>query len=285
MLPKLLTKINPYSYKLIDKGVHQINEIAVSEFLIEGKDKTLLIDAGCDIFNLKKFVKSKTNKEIMVVNTHFHFDHSNGNHKWDTVYIGEKEMPTFTTKDCYLKLVDDVSSALYKNNPKLRLLKPVFNKLLVPKKGKTKYIPLKDGEEIDLGGRKLIVKDFPGHTPGSITFLDPSRKNIFMGDACNMGFYAWTNPGLNLHDYADTARAYYKDVKSAGYKTIRGSHEPFSHKISFIKDYAEWVDKLTPEQAKKQFDLPGGQSKLCVAAKLDIKHGAFACIYFAHQCD
>lgn len=62
----------------------------------------------------------------------------------------------------------------------------LVDKLLMTKKGNTESVPLKDGDEIDLGDKKLIVKDFPGHTPGSITLLDPALKFIYAGDASDI---------------------------------------------------------------------------------------------------
>lgn len=274
-----------YKYKKIGKDTANINEYMVSEFLLEGKKKALLMDTGMGIFNLKKFVKSKTNKEIMVVNSHFHPDHSNGNSRWKEVYIGEKDVPTFTTNDVYFKLVDDISSAVYANYPKAKFLKPVIRLALHTRKGHTKYIPLHDGEKIDLGDRTLVVKDFPGHTPGSVTLLDPKQKVIYAGDACNMATWMFTNPTCSLHTYAATAKDYYSDVKKAGYKKLYGSHVPFPNRISFIKDYANWVDKLTPEKAVASFNIPGAPGKLCISIRPSLKHLLFMCFYFDTQCN
>ena len=277
--------MNIYQVQRIYDGVRAINEYMVTSFLIEGTDKAMLMDTGMDIFNIKKFVATMTNKELIVVNSHFHPDHSNGNHKFAEVLIGEKDIPTFTTNDVYFKLVDDISRGIFERYKKARVLTPVIYKLLKPMKGKTVYKPLRDGDVIDLGGKKLIVKEFPGHTPGSITFLDESEKFIHMGDACNMGTWMWTNPNCSLHEYAATARKYYEDVKRLGYKKMRGSHAPLNNKISFIVDYANWVDKLTPEKAIKQFNMPGAKSPFCIAVAPSLKHGVFTCFYFAHQCD
>ena len=277
--------MNIYTVQKIYEGVRGINEMMVSSFLIEGTDKAVLMDTGMDIFNIKKFVAGLTNKELIVVNSHFHPDHSNGNNKFKEVLIGERDLPTFTNSDVYFKLVDDISKGIFERYPKARLLTPVIYKLLKTRKGKTVYKPLRDGDKIELGGKTLQVKEFPGHTPGSITFLDVNERFIHMGDACNMGTWMWTNPDCSLHEYAKTARRYYDDVHGAGYTKIRGSHVPFNNKVSFIKDYANWVDKLTPEKAIKQFNMPGAKSPFCIAVAPSLKHGVFACFYFAHQCD
>ena len=42
--------------------------------------------------------------------------------------------------------------------------------------------PVQDGDELDLGNRKLKIIHLPGHTPGSIAVLDVSRRVLISGD-------------------------------------------------------------------------------------------------------
>ena len=270
--------------KLID-GVTRIKDGIVNEFLIEGSDRAVLFDTGLDLFNIKDFVAKLTDKELVVVNSHFHPDHANGNHHFDKVHIGEKDLPTFTTKDVYFKLVDDIVTATYEKHPKARKLQKWVDKLLMTKPGNTEYIPLKDGDEIDLGNKKLIVKDFPGHTPGSITLLDPAMRFIYAGDASDIDIWMFTNPDCSLHDYAEEGRRYYQSVAAMGYTKYRGAHMPLTHKISFMRDYAEWIDRLTPQKAFLKISVPGARSKLCFAAAPSLKHILFTSVYWAHQCE
>ena len=95
----------------------------------------------------------------------------------------------------------------------------------------------------------------------------------------------FTNPGCSLHEYAETGRRYYKEVEAMGYTKYRGSHMPITHNISFMRDYAEWIDKLTPGKALMKFNTPGGKSKLCIAVAPSAKHILFTSVYWAHQCD
>ena len=46
---------------------------------------------------------------------------------------------------------------------------------------------------IDLGKRKVTVYECPGHTPGSVTFLDENSRILFMGDACNCNLGLFSN--------------------------------------------------------------------------------------------
>ena len=256
-----------YGKAKLREGVTRIKDGVVNEFLIEGKDKAVLFDTGLDLFNIKDYVAKLTDKELIVVNSHFHPDHANGNHHFDKVLIGEKDLPTFTTQDVYFKLADDIVTAIFAKNPKTKKLQPWIDKLLMTKAGRTQYVPLRDGDEIDLGNKKLIVKDFPGHTPGSITLLDPALRFIYAGDASDIDIWMFTNPDCSLHEYAEEGRRYYKEVAAMGYTKYRGSHMPLTHDISFMRDYAEWIDALTPEKALLRFTVPGAKSKLCIAPR------------------
>jgi hydroxyacylglutathione hydrolase len=52
-------------------------------------------------------------------------------------------------------------------------------------KGAVKY--LKDGQVIDLGGRKVEVLFTPAHTPGATTYIDKSAGYGFSGDSFGSG--------------------------------------------------------------------------------------------------
>ena len=270
--------------KLRDR-VTRIKDGIVNEFLIEGDSKALLFDTGLDLFNIREFVASLTDKELIVVNSHFHPDHANGNHHFEKVYIGERDLPTFTTDDVYFKLVDDIVTAVFEKYPKTKKLQKWIDRLLMTKPGNTQYVPLKDGDTFDLGGKTLVVKDFPGHTPGSITLLDPAERFIYAGDASDIDIWMFTNPECSLHAYADEGRRYYRDVAEMCYTKYRGAHMPVTHDISFMRDYAEWIDTLTPKKAFLRIKVPGMRSKLCFAAAPSRKHLLFTSVYWAHQCD
>ena len=68
---------------------HEVTEIApktwclsefrlVNAFLLEGKDKAALIDTGCGIGNLREVVKELTEKPLVILMPHGHFDNLGG---------------------------------------------------------------------------------------------------------------------------------------------------------------------------------------------------------------
>ena len=124
-----------------------------SLYLVEGRDKAVLIDAGTRIAGLDKIVASLTKKPVMLVATHAHPDHTGSAiNDFPELYIG--------AGDAASQFV-----AAYKGTIK----------------------PLKDGDVIDLGGRTLDVVATPGHTPGSTTFIDRTAGYGFSGDSFGSG--------------------------------------------------------------------------------------------------
>ena len=61
--------------------------------MIVGTEKAMLIDTGYDYGDLKRVVKSITEKPLYIVNTHGHVDHTSANALFDEkVYIHPKNM-------------------------------------------------------------------------------------------------------------------------------------------------------------------------------------------------
>lgn len=128
----------------------------VNMFLLEGTEKALLIDAGVTKGDLKGFVGNLTKKPVQLVITHGHGDHVACVAQFDDVYMSSKDVETF-------------ASAPEFAGPGFR------------------YTDLKGGEVFDLGGCKIEVVAFPGHTPGSLVLLDRERQLLFSSDAMGSG--------------------------------------------------------------------------------------------------
>jgi hydroxyacylglutathione hydrolase len=131
-----------------------------SLYLIEGSDRSILIDAGTNIKDLDKIVSSITRKPVTLVATHVHPDHTGPSiNSFPEIHI----------------------------NPGDRELIPEF---MGNYKGAVKY--LKDREIIDLGNRQLEVVFTPGHTKGSTTFIDKNAGYGFSGDSFGTGLLLLT---------------------------------------------------------------------------------------------
>ncbi|WP_163323760.1 MBL fold metallo-hydrolase [Draconibacterium mangrovi] len=126
-----------------------------SLYLVEGKDKSLLIDAGTNIKDLDIIIASISEKPVTLVATHVHPDHTG------------PSIDVFP--ELYINPADTVGIPQFMPNYK----------------GEVKF--LKDGEIFDLGSRKIEVVFTPGHTPGSTTFIDKAAKYGFSGDSFGSG--------------------------------------------------------------------------------------------------
>ncbi len=104
-------------------------------------DKKIIIDPGMGAF---EWVKENVKKPVAIINTHGHFDHI-----WDDKKIKEYfNIPLFIHKNDAFFLENDPFGF---NPPKV---KP--DKLL-------------EEGEYKIGDLDILIRHFPGHTPGSIT--------------------------------------------------------------------------------------------------------------------
>ena len=115
-------------------------------YLIEGKDKAVLLDAGTHIPDLDKIVAGITKKPVSLLLTHGHGDHTGAAGCFDELWI---------------------------NNADASMLRKY--------KGKIHHI--ENGQKFDLGGRILEAYYTPGHTAGSVTFLEVGTDKGYSGDA------------------------------------------------------------------------------------------------------
>ena len=123
-------------------------------YIVEGDDRAVLIDTGTVIPGLDEIVEGIISKPYDVILTHVHPDHAGGCSNFDEIWICKADEPS------------------------LPAMAPGFD-------GKVNY--LEEGQVIDLGGRTLEVLFTPGHTAGSVTFMDNANHYGFSGDSFGNG--------------------------------------------------------------------------------------------------
>ncbi len=86
-------------------------------------------------------------------------------------------------------------------------------------------IELQDGQEIEVGTLRLRVLHTPGHTPGHVTFYEPSAKAAFDGDVLfQMGIGRTDFPGSSYQQLMDSIRN--KLFTLPGSTTVYPGHGP-----------------------------------------------------------
>lgn len=139
----------------------------VRAYLAIGDKCAFLFDTGLAGGDIRDCVSGITDKEIVVLNTHCDYDHVGCNDQFDNVYLHPA--------DFYKYFIDG---------------------------GKTfdSVKPLYEGQIFDNGGFTFEVIYLPGHTPGSVAYLEKNKRFLIGGDMFSIMVYLW-GPERNIYAY------------------------------------------------------------------------------------
>ena len=210
-------KTRAFPYKEIAPDTYEIGEFdCASVFLLIGDEKAMVIDTGVGIGDLRGFIRRLTDKPLMVCYTHDHLDHVGGASAFDNAHVHPKDMVDFAKgggiglgidrRLGYIRWIAEREKAAY----------PYDLSADVTEWGPCPVLyPLVDEQVIDLGKRPVTVYACPGHTPGSITFLDENTRSLFVGDACNCNLgLGGGAPGSHRFTSIEKALSYLKRLNS-----------------------------------------------------------------------
>ena len=183
-----------HSIKEIAKNTYEIGEFdCACEFLIIGEEKALLIDTGMGIGDLRGLVEKLTDKPITLVLSHGHIDHIGGMGWFDVAYLSRNDWFTmFNLVPTVEKRRFDAEFIAKRNN---RSYDYDLDVDIRPWPAMPRIRPLEEGQTFDLGGRIVTAYECPGHTEGSMVFLDDESRILFAGDACNCNLLINKKPG------------------------------------------------------------------------------------------
>lgn len=165
-------------------------------YLLVGSERSLLIDTGLGVANIRDEVARLTDKPVTAIATHIHWDHIGGLSYFPDFYAHPAEaewlngafpLPMEAVQrmvmDC-CDLPDDFDMASY------RIFQGSPTRLLA------------DHNMIDIGGRQIEVLHTPGHSPGHLCFWEKERGYLFTGDLVYKGtlfaYYPSTDPAAYL---------------------------------------------------------------------------------------
>lgn len=165
-----------YTVEQIGERTFRIDECGRDNcYLLLGDERALLIDSSIGTGDLKAVVEGITKLPVTVAATHAHGDHTGGACQFGSVYVHKAE--------CLLKFkllnTKRVRADLISN--KMKALK-ITGKDVKGDPLKTKWLPFEEGKSFDLGNRLVRAVHTPGHSPGSVVFLDEGEKKMFTGD-------------------------------------------------------------------------------------------------------
>ncbi len=138
-------------------------------YLLVGEEKAMLIDTGSGEGDIRAFVETITDKPVMVVNTHGHFDHTGGNSCWSEAWMSKE------AAECAKIPFSPMHEEWFRSKPY-----PDYQ-----------IHVLKDKDIIDLGNRQIEVIAIGAHSEGSIALLDRTGRALFTGDELESGQVLW----------------------------------------------------------------------------------------------
>lgn len=192
---------NWFTIDQIDKNTYIISEYRHWEethcYLLNGTEHSLLIDTGLGICNIYDEVIKLTDKPIIAVATHIHWDHIGGHNYFSDFYVHREEVSwlngqfPLNKKTVREMVVDRCDLPKGYNIEQYEIFQGMPTKIL------------EDGDKIDIGGRNIQVLHTPGHSPGHMCFWEGERNYLFTGDLVYkdtlFAYYPSTEPILYLN--------------------------------------------------------------------------------------
>lgn len=229
-----------YSVRRLDDDVTYICEPHIQEFYrcniwhVRGRDRDMLVDSGMGVVSLREWVPLVTERELIAVASHTHFDHIGCHHEFEcrAVHSAEADLLADPTRENTLAdpyVTDDIFDALPPE--------PYCSKCYSVKRAPATRL-LEDGDVIDLGDRQFEIIHTPGHSPGGIALYEKATEILFSGDILYDG------PLIEdtYHSNADDYLASMERLLTLKVRLVHGGHFPSFSGERYRDLITGWLD-------------------------------------------
>jgi glyoxylase-like metal-dependent hydrolase (beta-lactamase superfamily II) len=202
-----ITKLYEDTYAIADKGT---GLGTVYMYLLVGAEKALLIDSGYGLLDLKAIVRGITDKEVICALSHGHIDHALGARQFRETYMHSLDSEVYRrhTSSEFIRMVGEKGVMM---PPSKKQIANAGYQELIEQMAQADYpLPraLEDAAYFDLGGRIVRWRHIPGHTPGSVGFLDEKHNLMFDADGAPFGLFLFLPESAPLGEYIKTLEDY-----------------------------------------------------------------------------
>ena len=211
----------------------------VQSYLINGDTHSALIDTGMGFGDIRTAIEPLLQEQVIVLNTHWHFDHIGGNPLFEEIGIARNEgrliarnIPNTDLMDLY------VNPCLLEDIP----LPAQFNPAAYAIQGSKPSFFISAGDRFDLGGRVLEAIATPGHTRGSMSFLDIQSGSLFSGDFIYSGSIYAHFSDSDTEQYVESLNKIWQHYQA--FDSIFGAHNEYPLPRSYICNVREGFDKI-----------------------------------------
>lgn len=168
-------RVAPGTWAILEPGQWQ----EVISWLIEGEERALLFDTGLGIGDIAALAGALTERPVTVLNSHSHFDHVGGNHRFER--ISGPDLP-YARDNARGGTNDEAMDNLFADGAIWMPLPEGFDERSFRTEPWTVTESVRDTQRIDLGDRTLEVLLTPGHAPDALCLFDPLHGILFVGD-------------------------------------------------------------------------------------------------------
>ena len=184
---------------------------------VRGRDRDLLFDSGLGHFSLSRHVRLVTERPLLCVASHTHFDHIGCHHEFAhrAVHVAEADILADPRNDLTLagkyateEMFDRLPSGWQTERYHIR---PAPAERL-----------LEAGDIIDLGDRSFEVVHTPGHSPGGIGLFE-RRTGLFLS-----GDIVYDGPLIDdaYHSDQATYQATFERIRPLPVSIVHAGHFP-----------------------------------------------------------
>lgn len=210
----------------------------VISYLIVGSTRAVLFDTGLGIGDMRRLASELTDREVLVLNSHSHYDHIAGNHQFEYLLGRDTAFTLGRAKGIAHEHVREFvgDGWIWKDTP----TGFSASEYHVPPYSIDQFIS--DGERIFLGDRVLEIIFTPGHSPDSICLLDRDNRILFTGDTFYPAPLYTHLDGSDFSQYRASARLLAK--LSVDVDTIMPAHNETSLSPDFLTSMHDAFEKI-----------------------------------------
>jgi glyoxylase-like metal-dependent hydrolase (beta-lactamase superfamily II) len=185
---------------------------------VRGRDRDMLVDSGMGVVSLSRHVSLVTERPLLAVATHTHWDHIGSHHEFADRAVHPLEAailsaPTRESSGAGYSVKSEKEADIFERLPPVPYCAEAYEIAPAPP---TRL--LEDGDIIDLGDRHFEVLHLPGHSPGSIALWEAASGILFSGDV--------VYDGELLDDVIDDYVASMERLRRLPVRLVHGGHFP-----------------------------------------------------------